>query len=273
MMCKISGSILLSLVWAAPAWADASALVQLSDRQDIYGWEAVGRVDIAKGGYCTGVLIANDLVLTAAHCVFDKKTGEALPPESFTFKAGLINGKAIQTAKSQRAVAHKSYDPHGKTNQENIRYDAALIQLAKPITTFSASPFKLHSGTPDGDEVSVLSYGAGRDNALSMQKRCAIIGHEGGVMAFDCDATQGSSGAPVFAREDNHTRILSLISSSGKSEKGDVSFGMELPEVVAQLKKDLPDAPAAEVKKPRSTLRLISVGGGRKTSGAKFIKN
>ena len=46
-----------------------TGLVKLGDRDDLLGWEAVGRLDQEGVGFCTGTLIAPDLVLTAAHCV------------------------------------------------------------------------------------------------------------------------------------------------------------------------------------------------------------
>lgn len=251
--------------------ADTSTLVRLATRQDLSGWEAVGRIDMAKGGYCTGVLIADDLVLTAAHCIFDPKTGRRLAARDLTFKAGLHNGKAVKSIQGMRVAVDKTYQPRYGSSAKNIRHDVALIQLITPITSFTATPFALHSGARAGNEVSVLSYGLGRDTVLSMQRTCNVLAHDSGLMAFNCDVTFGSSGAPVFAKEGNRNKILSLISSGGKADGKQLSFGMELPGIVARLRSDLASAPALRGKRP--AVRIMSVGDGKKTSGAKFVRN
>jgi protease YdgD len=266
-------SLFLCLFFGTPAITDTSSLIRLTDREDLFGWEAVGRINIGKGGYCTGTLIDNDLVLTAAHCVYDKETGAMYPPEYFTFNAGLRDGKAIAISQGLRVVAHKAYRPLEGTTKHNIRHDVALIQLATPITSFAAPAFKLHSGNTKGADINVVSYGKGRDAALSWQRKCNVLARQVGILVFNCDVTFGSSGAPVLVKEGRNFRILSLISSGGQSEGKTISFGMELPKIVSRLKKDLRSAPASTAKQPIKRLRMLSAGDGRKTSGAKFITN
>ncbi|MCF3594837.1 trypsin-like peptidase domain-containing protein [Rhodobacteraceae bacterium LMO-12] len=262
---------LVLLFQPVQAIADNSSLIRLNQRDALLGWEAVGRVAIGDDGYCTGVLIATDLVLTAAHCVVEPTTGTLRDAESLTFRAGWREGAAIAESRISRVVAHSNYVPAKGMSFENIRFDAALLRLEKPIPSATAAPFALHGPAKTGQRVSVVSYGRGRDSALSWQRVCGLLGRQSGIMAFNCDVTFGSSGAPVFVTDGRRARILTLVSSGGSRDGMTIAYGMELPEVVAQLKRDL--RTLGPIRPAVTPVRRIRVGGSNSAaSGAKFVK-
>jgi len=254
--------------------AQNSGLVRLDARGTLLGWEAVGRVTIADRGYCTGVLIATDLVLTAAHCIYDKQSGTEWPAEALSFHAGWRDGAAIAERAVAGFAAHPQYDPKIGLTIDNLRTDVALLKLQSAIPAATAAPFVLHGAAQTGQRVSVVSYGRGRDSALSWQRECGLLGRQAGILAFDCDVTFGSSGAPVFVREGARARILTLVSSGGGKDGQKRAFGMELPQAVAEVKRELrrkgPFRPARAAPKIRhSSLGGQSGNGG----GAKFVKS
>lgn len=251
------------------AAAQNTGLARLTDREDLLGWEAVGRLDLAGSGFCTGTLIAPDLVLTAAHCTYHPQTSDAVSPADILFRAGLRDGTAIAERVVSQIAAHPGFDPKTDLNGENIRHDVALLRLEKPIVSSDADPFILHSGPAPGSAVSVTSYGQGRAEALSRQRKCKIVGAHDDLMVFDCNVTFGSSGAPVFAHSGSRGRIISLISGGTVAQGRKLALGMALPDVVDQLKRTLRAAP---VVRPNVTVRRLGVGDNRSGTGAKFVK-
>ncbi len=262
----------LALFSPAEASAQTSGLVGLKDRDDLFGWEAVGRLDFATGGFCTGTLIAPNLVLTAAHCVYGSGGYVLANPEDLTFRAGLANGTALAESKVLRIATLPEYVPTaslGRTSPNNARFDVALLELALPISTQIANPFALHEGSTQGGKVSISSYGQGRADVLSRQRQCQELGRQQGIVAFDCDVTFGSSGSPVFVKHGNRVRIVSVISKMAQARDGQkIALGMELPGLVDELKRQL----RAGRTGPRAKARRITLGSNRNTSGAKFIK-
>jgi protease YdgD len=254
----ISAAMCAFAILYGPAMAQHTTKLRgLNTENEAMAWQAIGRLD-HRDGYCTATLIAPDLLLTAAHCVYDGK-GAAISPADLSFQAGLTHGKA--------AARRKVYDPHVGVNAKNVRHDVALVRLAKPIPTHELAPFSVFDGrVPDGP-VSVVSYGRGRSDALSRQNACQVVQHREQIVTMDCDVTFGSSGSPVFTHLNGRGQIASVISSIGKRGGRQVAFGMELPKVVSVLKRQM----RANKPQPKAQVRRLGIGGNKGSTGAKFV--
>lgn len=257
-------SLLLIAAAGAPAWAaDNTGLDRLTLRSEVLGWEGVGRLELGHGGFCSGVLVAPNQVLTAAHCVDDARAEGRV--DHLRFRAGLTDGAAIAEADVARAVIHPDWQPGIGVTANNIAADVALVELAEPIPAATAAPFRVAPAPAAGAPVSVVSYGAGRAEALSRQAVCTVVGRRPQLIAFDCDVTFGSSGAPVFDLSTHPARIVSLVSSGG----ADVAFGMDLPQAVATLQRAFVTGKGVFPKRDFAPTRLTP--GTRGTAG-KFVR-
>ncbi|MCY1023853.1 serine protease [Pyxidicoccus sp. MSG2] len=224
------------------------------DAVESLGQEIVGGVEARPGShpwiislqqygshFCGGSLIRtgtkeeSDIVVTAAHCVYDGTSG-------LTASAGAHDlrnpGAGVQTVQGVTTKYHPAYDPDTTMN------DIAIIKLAKPIkfsTTVQPIALPLSGETvPDGADATVAGWGLTREGGadgsnILMQVSVPIVGSQELAAAYRAqgirinahamigagykqggkDACQGDSGGPLFLRGADKKPVLQGIVSFG----------------------------------------------------------
>lgn len=254
------------------AAAQNTGLEALSTTDSGRAWEAVGRLDINGTGFCTGSLIAPDLVLTAAHCLFDRDSKARINPQTIEFLAGWRNGRASAYRFVRRAIVHPDYEYDGEATSTRVSKDIALLELQRPILNTTVIPFETAERPRKGDQIGVVSYARDRSEAPSLQEVCTVMARQQGVLVMSCNVDYGSSGAPVFTFADDGTpRIVSVVSAKADVEGTKVALGTELGRPLSLLKAELAAGKGFAGPSEIRTNRII-VGQGRRDTGAKFIR-
>ena len=200
-----------------------------------YPWSAIGRfvledADNAEIGHCTAVLIADDLVLTNAHCIVNPKTHETYNAY-FMFEPNMIDG-ILDNPEDRAQVTGGVYGTDFRDNDASPNpNDWAIAQLDHPIgDKYGSIPlqvlplkvFRNNPGTftmvgysfdfPDPKIFTTLRGGRGRTS--SVQENCSVLGElDDGVLIHNCDTRGGASGGPILAWIDDKPYIVAVNSA------------------------------------------------------------
>ncbi|MGJ3263969.1 MAG: S1 family peptidase [Salinarimonas sp.] len=182
------------------------------------------------GGACSGVVLAADVVLTAAHCVTEADAHRA----HWRDPAG-----APVLAEVAAIAVHPGYDA-GAIAARRRSIDLALVRLAAPLPAGFRPATLVAAGARAGEALDLVGWGvaqegeAGRLSGGTLRRaRLSVVEPYGpssilvwlaGTAAGGC---HGDSGGPI-ARADAVLAVTSWTRGTNGAECGDISQGVLL---------------------------------------------
>ena len=214
--------------------------------------------------FCGGTLIAPQIVVTAAHCIF-QNTGEQLTAADLIVGGGLIDLTKIKAATTYSTVA--SVTVHPKYNKTSQAYDVAILTLNKQIANTSPIAYSPKLAKA-GEKVQVAGWGEIDDSGSSSpianvvtlevysDEECdAKVGTTFDKASMQCalgksgtkwlDACQGDSGGPMIGTIDGTRMLVGSVSWGARCADGKPGIYAKLPTMLPEVLQITPPPPAA----------------------------
>jgi protease YdgD len=170
-----------------------------------YPWSAIGRVNVAGRTYCTGFLVSERHVLTAGHCLYDRRRERWHSPSDLHFVAAY---QFDQILMHSPVAYYRHADGRKLSNLSDIEastQDWAVLTLHEPIGRVAGwlGMMVLDETYPEraaANRAAMVQagYSAMRPHAITISSGCEpmMLFPNENLLVHGCEIMDGDSGSP-----------------------------------------------------------------------------
>ena len=231
-----------------------------------YPWSALGRVNLAGRGFCTGIVIGPRPVLTQARCLYDGRDGRWFRPQELHFIAAYQQDSYLADSPVSNFSVAPGFNPAGGISLNNLTNNWALLKLQKPIGGQTGWLSINWDDTHLGPDSVVLHAGFRRDrpHAINLHFGCAPA-----VGAVDlCAPTPAEQSLPVFVLVDGQLEVVGEYYTRWASQGPNLLESAQLQDGAPLASARPPSRDSLVGRQPTATIsRLLDVLGYPVTGG------
>lgn len=175
-----------------------------------YPWSALGRLNTGGRGFCTGALIAPDLVVASARCLYNAVEGRWWAPNELHFVAGYQRDEFVLNAPVAAYEVGPGYRGGAGTSLANVAANWSLVTLAEPLGHLAGWLALQDPDAGAGGVAAQAGYRRGWAHSITLKLTCretdtplAATAAGGG-----CADAPGESELPVVLIAEGAARLL-----------------------------------------------------------------